>query len=88
LELVSHRGQRFLASGSGFVPGDDVVVESRYAGRVQRSQRRVSVEGLLPPDVVSHAAAGSDRSARYSVKGRSCHVTIEYEWGEQAFQRG
>ena len=88
LELVSHRGQRFLASGRGFVPGDDVVIESRYAGRVQQKQLRVSGDGLLPPDVVSHAAPGSDRSARYSVKGRSCQVTIEYEWGEGAFQRG
>jgi hypothetical protein len=88
LELVSHRGQRFLASGNGFAPGEDVVVESQYAGRVQRWQRRVSADGLLPPDVVSHAAPGSDRSARYSVKGRSCRVTIEYEWGEGAFRRG
>ena len=88
LELVSHRGQRFLASGRGFAPGDDVVVESRYAGRAQQKQVRVSADGLLPPDVVSHASPGSDRTARYSVKGRSCQVTIEYEWGEPAFQRG
>jgi hypothetical protein len=88
LELVSHRGQRFLASGRGFAPGEDVVVESRYAERVQRWQRRVSPDGLLPPDVVSHAGPGSDRRARYSVKGRSCQVTIEYEWGEGAFRRG
>ena len=88
LELVSHRGQRFLASGRGFVPGDDVVIESRYAGRVQQKRHRVSGDGLLPPDVVSHASPGSDRSARYSVKGRSCQVTIEYDWGELAFQRG
>ena len=88
LELVSHRGQRFLASGKGFVPGDEVAVESRYAGLVHRKQIRVLPNGLLPPDVVSHAAPGSDRGARYSVKGRSCQVTIEYEWGEGAFQRG
>ena len=88
LELVSHRGQRFLASGRGFVPGDDVVIESRYAGRVQQKQVRVSDDGRLPPDVITHVAPGSDRGARYSVKGRSCQATIEYEWGERAFQRG
>jgi hypothetical protein len=88
LELVSHRGQRFLASGKGFAPGDDVVIESRWAGRVQHKQVRVSAEGRLPPDVITHVAPGSDRSARYSIKGRACHVTIEYEWGEGAFQRG
>ena len=88
LELVSHRGQRFLASGGGFVPGDEVAVESRYAGLVHQKRIRVPSNGLLPPDVVSHAAPGSDRHARYSVKGRACEVTIEYEWGEPAFQRG
>jgi hypothetical protein len=88
LELVSHRGQRFLASGRGFVPGDDVVVESRYAGRVQRKHVRVSADGVLPPDVLTHIAPGADHGARYSAQGRACQVTIEYEWGEQAFQRG
>ena len=88
LELVSHRGQRFLASGKGFAPGDDVIIESRYAGRVHQKRVRVAADGVLPPDVLTHVAPGADRGARYSVKGRSCQVTIEYEWGEPAFRRG
>jgi hypothetical protein len=88
LELVSHRGQRFLAAGNGFGPGENVVVESRWAGRVQQKRVRTSAEGRLPPDVLTHVAAGTDHGARYSVKGRSCEVTIDYEWGEAAFQRG
>jgi hypothetical protein len=87
LKLVSHRGERFLASGAGFVPGEDAVIESRYAGRVNKKQRRVSAEGRLPPDLVSHATVGPDRNARYAVKGRSCEVTVEYEWGDAAFRR-
>ena len=51
-------------------------------------QIRILSNGVLPPDVISHAAPGGDRSARYSVKARACEVTIEYEWGEPAFQRG
>jgi hypothetical protein len=84
LELVSHRGDRFIAVGTGFAPGDDVIVESRYAGRVIQKRRRTSVEGGLPPEVISHVATGTDRSASYAAKGRSCEVTLEYEWGEQA----
>lgn len=87
LELVSHRGERFMASGSGFAPGDDVITESRYSGRVFAKHRRISVEGGLPQDVISHGAGGTDRSARYTVQGRSCEVTIEYEWGEPALRR-
>jgi hypothetical protein len=43
--------------------------------------------GLLLPDVISHAAAGSGWRAGYSVKGRSCEVALEYEWGEPALQQ-
>jgi hypothetical protein len=88
LELVSHRGQRFLAGGNGFGAGEDVVVESRWAGRVQQKHVRASAEGRLPPEVLTHVAAGTDHGARYSVKGRACEVTIDYEWGEAAFHRG
>src|SRR4030095_136806 len=33
LELVSFRGDRFVATGAGFPPGDEVTIESQYAGR-------------------------------------------------------
>jgi hypothetical protein len=87
LELVSRRGDRFVTSGAGFAPGDDVITESRYAGRVIQKQWRISPEGLLPPDVISHGASGTGRSASYAVKGRSCSVAVEYEWGDPALSR-
>lgn len=87
LELVSQRGERFLASGVGFMAGDEVSAESHYAGRVFQQRRRISPEGFLPPQLVSHAASGADRKARYTVKGRSCQVAIDYEWGEPALIR-
>jgi hypothetical protein len=86
LELVSHRGDRFLVSGSGFAPGDDVTVESRYSGRIRKKPQRVSATGLLPAELISHAAMGDDRSAFYSVKGRTCEVTLAYWWGEPALR--
>ena len=87
LALVSHRGERFLASGAGFIPGEDVITVSQYAGRVIQKRRSISPEGLLPPEVISHGASGTDRSAQYAVKGRSCDVAVEYEWGEPALSR-
>jgi hypothetical protein len=87
LELVSLRGQRFMASGAGFAPGDDIVTESWYAGQIIQKRRRISAEGLLPPDVISHDSNGTDRSARYAVKSHSCEVAVEYEWGEPALSR-
>ena len=87
LELASHLGERFLASGSGFPPGEDVLTEQRYSGRQIQKQRRVSPEGLLTPDLLTHRAAGADRGARYTIKARTCQVSIEYNWGEPALIR-
>ena len=87
LELVSRRGDRFLASGAGFAPGDDVTIESGHSGRVMQKRQRVSADGRLPPDVIAHAATGTDRTARYTVKGRSCEVAVEYTWGEATLSR-
>jgi hypothetical protein len=87
LELVSHRGEKFLVSGSGFLPGDEVITELRYAGRVVEKRVRATTEGSLPPQVLLHASVNTDRQARYSVKGRSCDVAVDYDWGEPALVR-
>ncbi len=87
LELASARGERFVATGTGFVAGDDVAIESAFSGQVSRRRSRISPDGLLQPDDIALAPIGSDRHARYSVKGRSCEVTLEYDWGAPALQR-
>jgi hypothetical protein len=87
LELASHLGDRFLASGSGFPPGEDVLTEQLYSGRRIQKQVRVSPEGLLTPDLLSHRPMGADRGARYTVKARTCQASIEYNWGEPALIR-
>jgi hypothetical protein len=87
LELASARGERFVATGTGFAAGDDVAIESQFAGQVSRRRSRISAGGLLQPDDIALAPIGPDRRARYSVKGRSCEVTLEYDWGAPALQR-
>jgi len=87
LELVSYRGDRFVATGSGFPPGNEVTVESRSAGRVTEKRRTVSSEGRLPLEVIAHEAIGPDDNARYVVKCKSCAVAIEYRWGAGALAR-
>jgi hypothetical protein len=77
----------FWPSGSGFVPGDNLLTESRYAGRVIEKRVRISAEGLLPPQVLLHRAVGFDHGAHYAVKGRSCAMAVEYNWGEPALSR-
>ena len=87
LELASHLGDRFMASGSGFPAGEEVTTELRYSGRAIQKRNRVSAEGLLAPELLSHRDLGADRSARYSVRARTCEVSIDYDWGEPALAR-
>jgi hypothetical protein len=87
LELISLFGNRFLASGAGFVPGESARVEATSAGRTTYRVLRVSAEGSLPPDVVSHGEAGADPTARYAVKALKCKPLVEYQWGEAALKR-
>ena len=87
LELVSDRGDRFTTSGAGFPPGDEVVTELRYSGRLIQRQQRASPEGRLTPELIAHRDISADRTARYTVKARSCEVSIDYDWGEPALHR-
>jgi len=87
LELSSHLGDRFVASGKGFPPGEGVLTQLRYSGRLIQKQSRISPAGLLPPDLISHRALGADRGASYTVKARTCEVSVEYSWGEPALIR-
>src|SRR6266849_740732 len=87
LELISLHGNRFLASGAGFTPGEDVDVELRSAGRVTHRKQRVSAAGRLPSDVVSHGEISAVLTARYAVKALACGPAVEYEWGEAALKR-
>jgi hypothetical protein len=87
LELLTKRGDRFLVTGTGFSPGDEVLTEAKFDGRVEQRRRRISVDGLLPRHIISHAAIGTSRTASYTVKGRSCEVAVDYDWGEPALIR-
>ena len=87
LELISLHGNRFVASGDGFAPGEEVDIELRSSGRVTQRKERTSAEGLLPLDVVSHGAISTNSNARYEVKGPACKPVVEYEWGEAALVR-
>src|SRR5437867_3106433 len=71
LELASRRGDRFIASGSGFMPGEDVTSELTYAGRTGRKTHRVSPEGRFLSDFIVHGGRGGDQRAPYSVACRA-----------------
>jgi len=87
LELVSYRGDRFVATGAGFPPGAEVTIESVYAGRIIEKRQTISSEGRLPLEIISHATIGTEHRATYRVRGQLCEVAIDYAWGARALAR-
>jgi len=87
LELASTHGDRFITTGTGFIPGEIVDMELRYSGRVTRKKQRAAGDGSLAADLLSLGAANPDPIARLAVKGASCEPALEYEWGEAALKR-
>jgi hypothetical protein len=84
LELVSRRGEQFLAAGRGFAPGESVVIEVQQAHATTNKRVRALADGKLPPDVITHGTPAADPHARYVVKGHACEVAVDYTWGEAA----
>lgn len=87
MELISLHGNRFVAFGSGFAPGEEVDIETRSSGRLLQHKASIGPDGSLPQDVVSHGAIGADFKARYQVKGKTCAPIVDYEWGDAAMVR-
>lgn len=87
LQLASHRGEKFIAFGRGFPPGEEVNMGLRYAGRVIEKRVRTSADGSLPSQVLLHASVNTDLQAQYTVKARTCEVRADYAWGEAALRR-
>jgi hypothetical protein len=86
IELISFYGNRFIATGSGFPPGQNVDVEAQASGTVSRKRERVYADGALPLDVLEHGTLAADTVARYSIKARDCAPALEYRWGESALK--
>jgi hypothetical protein len=84
LELISLYGNRFIALGAGFPPGEEIEIETRASGTLSRKRQRVDPDGRLPLDVVEHGTLGADTVARYAAKARGCAPAVEYRWGESA----
>jgi hypothetical protein len=87
LELVSYRGDRFVATGAGFAPGGEVTIESVYASRIIEKRQTISSEGRLPLEIISHETIGTEHRAMYRVRGQLCEVAIDYAWGARALAR-
>jgi hypothetical protein len=89
LELASRRGERFLVSGTGFLPDEQVLTQVTSTGKTIEKTQRTSSDGRLPLDSIVRnvgvrpsVTTDADPAFSYRVRGRSCEVVIEHQWGE------
>ena len=87
LELISPDGEMFGVSGEGFEPNEEVTTVSRSNGEVLQSKKKTSSDGSLPPVVLLPAAISQEHKSSYTVVGRLCSVTVDYEWGPPALKK-
>lgn len=88
LELASGDGMSFIARVEGFEPNEEVTVISQSDGETIETSRKLSTIGAANPTVLFPGVIGKeDGTARYTVVGRACNVSVEYDWGRKAATR-
>jgi len=86
VELIDSGGESFHVEAEGFVPGEEVSVESQSLDEILPLTRTASIEGtfsfVYAPAVIGH------ESGRCKIKatGERCQVVVEFDWGTAAIR--
>ncbi len=86
LELISPTGEAFALQGEGFEPNEEVTTVSRSNGEVIQGKQKVLPDGRLPANILAPAAVTRRYVASFTVIGKSCKLTVDYEWGPPALK--
>jgi len=84
LELASTDGRTYVAHGSGFAPGQTVLLDLRYAQNEQSQTVQVDSAGnfIAALNHPGQAAGRKKWEARLDARAAMCNVTVKYKWGE------
>lgn len=86
VELITSDGQAFHVEAEGFVPGEEVSLESQSLDEILPFTSTASIKGtfsFMPlPAVIGH------ESGRCKIKatGERCQVAVEFDWGTAAIR--
>jgi hypothetical protein len=87
VEIISPQGTVFAIYGDGFGGDEEVTAISRSGGEIIGRAQKVSSDGTLPVNIVTPAVVGKQSgTAAFSVAGKSCAPTVNYEWGPPALK--
>jgi len=80
LELIVP-GRVFSVDGEGFVPGESVTTISTSGREKLSGELVVAEDGKLPVSIVIAGNVWKQYDANYTVEGRDCRVSVDYQWG-------
>ncbi len=87
VELISTQGTAFAIYGEGFGVEEEVTASSRSDGEIIRKTQQASPDGTLPVVIIAPAVVGKrSGTASFTVAGKSCAPTVNYEWGPPALK--
>jgi hypothetical protein len=86
VELISPRATAFGITGEGFEPNETITTRSQSNNEILDAKHQASKDGkfgvLLFPAVVGQKSG----TEKYTAVGKSCEVTVQFEWGPSALK--
>jgi hypothetical protein len=84
VEQTSFDGTLFMIWDEGFEPGEVIRATTTSEGETQSQDNKVSSDGRCAL-ILSPAVKGKDSgTASYTAVGKSCKVSLKFDWGRAA----
>ncbi len=86
VEMITPRATSFGITGEGFEPNEMITTRSQSNNEILDAKHQASKDGkfivILFPAVIGQKSG----TERYTAVGRSCEVTVQFEWGPSALK--
>ncbi len=85
-ELENTKFNSFVIRGAGFEPGENVATSSSLGSDPTAGTQQASSRGEFAAEIQVGLPGKNSGSATFAATGKSCHLTVTYEWGKAAKQ--
>ena len=82
----SQLAESVILRGSGFTPHETLTVQKQPAGNTPTANPTVATDGTWQEIVETKAPGQNSGTATINVSGKSCSVTVSFNWGEGSNQ--
>ena len=89
VELIENRGDLFGILAEGFEPDEEITTVSKFGDQVidEGKLKVPSEEGKFLIFLLPSVIGGRSGPASFTASGKSCNLTVNYEWGPPALKK-